>query len=228
MRRIAFILVAVLMCGGTVNAQNSEFYNTKHEVGVSLGYISTSQYLNALCDFADVIGDALIAAPIAGISGGTYTGNTDFRNTVYFPTVSVEYFYHVNKWLGLGGMFCLNGTTADMYCDFQDDAGNITEQKVGKARRTNVTLMPGAKFDWYRREHVGLYSKVALGVVFMHEKKTQELENKDHKLETENDVFFNLQASLLGVEAGSEHVRGFAELGVGEQGILQVGLRCKF
>ena len=38
----------------------------------------------------------------------------------------------------------------------------------------------------------------------------------------------NFQASLLGIEAGSEKIRGFAELGAGEQGIILAGLRYKF
>ena len=43
-----------------------------------------------------------------------------------------------------------------------------------------------------------------------------------------NDVFFNFQASLIGVEVGNQQVRGFAEVGVGEQGIFLGGVRYKF
>ena len=39
---------------------------------------------------------------------------------------------------------------------------------------------------------------------------------------------FNWQASLIGIEVGSPTVRGFAEVGMGEQGIVCAGLRCKF
>ena len=38
----------------------------------------------------------------------------------------------------------------------------------------------------------------------------------------------NWQISLLGLEAGSERLRGFIELGTGEQGIGLIGLRYKF
>jgi hypothetical protein len=39
---------------------------------------------------------------------------------------------------------------------------------------------------------------------------------------------FNFQASLLGIEAGGQNVRGFVELGMGEQGVALAGIRCKF
>jgi len=45
---------------------------------------------------------------------------------------------------------------------------------------------------------------------------------------TASDLMFNFQASLIGVEAGNNHVRGFAEFGVGEQGIALAGIRYKF
>jgi hypothetical protein len=41
-------------------------------------------------------------------------------------------------------------------------------------------------------------------------------------------VFFNFQVSALGIEAGTENVRGFAELGIGEQGIALAGVRIRF
>jgi hypothetical protein len=45
---------------------------------------------------------------------------------------------------------------------------------------------------------------------------------------SEKALLFNLQLSLIGVEAGSPNMRAFAELGFGEQGIVCAGLRYKF
>ena len=45
---------------------------------------------------------------------------------------------------------------------------------------------------------------------------------------TANDIVFNFQATAIGVEAGSSHVRAFTELGIGEQGIALAGVRFKF
>ena len=41
------------------------------------------------------------------------------------------------------------------------------------------------------------------------------------------DFHFNWQVSLIGIEVGKS-LRGFAEGGFGEQGVLMLGLRYKF
>ena len=90
--------------------------------------------------------------------------------------------------------------------------------------------MPAVKFNWLRKANWGMYSKVAIGASLANSSK--EDYNENGKLtgqkENTNDVFFNFHASLLGVEAGNQHVRGFAELGLGEQGIILGGVRYRF
>ena len=46
--------------------------------------------------------------------------------------------------------------------------------------------------------------------------------------DSDSEIHVNWQASLLGIEAGGPTIRGFLELGTGEQGIALVGLRYKF
>ena len=43
-----------------------------------------------------------------------------------------------------------------------------------------------------------------------------------------NALRFNWQFSFIGVEVGSPYLRGFAELGTGEQGVVCAGIRYKF
>ena len=80
------------------------------------------------------------------------------------------------------------------------------EQVTGKRTSNYFTIMPAVKFNWLRKQNWGMYSK------------------KDNS----SNNFFNFQASLAGIEAGSDHVRGFAELGFGEQGLVQGGIRLRF
>ena len=90
--------------------------------------------------------------------------------------------------------------------------------------------MPSVKFNWLRKNHWGLYSKLAAGVTYAYfnEKYYDELgKNIDDKA-TANDIVFNFQATAIGVEAGGSHVRAFTELGIGEQGIALAGVRFKF
>jgi hypothetical protein len=86
--------------------------------------------------------------------------------------------------------------------------------------------MPSVKFNWLRKDHFGMYSKLAAGVSLCNFKS--ENENKNSESETENQVKFNWQASLIGIEAGGSRLRAFAELGFGEQGIGLLGIRYKF
>ena len=41
-------------------------------------------------------------------------------------------------------------------------------------------------------------------------------------------ISYGVGVSLLGLEAGSQHVRAFVEAGFGEQGIVLAGLKYRF
>jgi hypothetical protein len=75
-------------------------------------------------------------------------------------------------------------------------------------------------------KYFGLYSKVGVGITIMHE--TQKDDKSGGTDYSDTTVIPNIQASLLGVEGGSETFRCFVEGGFGEQGILSAGLRYKF
>ena len=71
----------------------------------------------------------------------------------------------------------------------------------------------------------GIYSKAAVGAMMMFDKCNDTAAKKSSN---DNSLYFMYQASLLGVEAGSNNVRAFVEGGFGEQGILLAGLRVRF
>ena len=89
------------------------------------------------------------------------------------------------------------------------------------------------EFDWFRRESVGMYSKLALGATYRSEKVEYNNRStggsetpRDNR--SNSEFHFNWQATVFGIEAGSPMVRGFLETGFGEQGIACVGVRFKF
>jgi len=228
MKTMRMMIAAALLCGMSMNAQaqSHKYYNTKHEVAFSIGGASNSQILNAISDFSELTAEAFVTS---AITGGTIIGATTYENKSEIPVLSVEYYYHVNKVIGLGGILAYNGKTDYMYCNVKDNTtGNTSKEKIGEAKRNNITVMPSAKFDWLRKKHVGLYSKVGLGVSIMKDKQSQYTDSGDKEVDSYTDVVFNFQATVLGFEAGSEKVRGFAEVGMGEQGIFSAGVRCKF
>ena len=89
-----------------------------------------------------------------------------------------------------------------------------------------VAMMPAAKFNWLRMKNFGMYSKLAAGLTFASKKEDYSKGNTPNQ--SESKVGFNFQVSAIGFEAGSENIRAFAELGVGEQGIILAGVRAKF
>lgn len=220
----SMMIAAALLCGAVNNAQAQDYYNTKHEVSVSVGAAANSSILNTLSDF-DVLSAEVITTAI--MTGGHAVGYTSYEDDKEIPAISAEYFYHINKTVGLGAIAAFNSLTNDMYCNIQ--VGDRTsKEKIGDAKRTNFSIMPAAKFDWLRKKNFGMYSKVAVGVTFMSEKQTVKNDNNEKEVDSQTRVVPNFQLSLLGLEAGSEKLRGFVELGMGEQGIAQAGVRVKF
>ena len=229
MKKMNLWIAAIILSCGTVTANAQEYYNTKHEISVTIGSGANTQIIGSLADFMEIAADVLVTS---AVTGGAYTGYTTYDNEKEYPAISAEYHYHVSKLISVGGILAFNGVTQDMYINSQINnsdgtSSNKNKVKVGDASRTNITIMPSVKFDWLRKKHFGMYSKAAVGVTIMKEKTTANENGFNYKTD-DTDVVANFQASLIGIEAGSEQFRGFAELGVGEQGIILAGVRYKF
>lgn len=171
----------------------------KQEIAVSYGTLSNSDWLNI---FESVIG---------AVFGETYEEGS------YVGPIGMEYFYHVKPWCGVGAI----ATYGHLIQDSSKD-----DNKVGTKTDRYTTLMPAVKFDWLRREAVSLYSKLGAGVTWRQEKREFEGDNAQYNSD-KTEAHFNWQVSLLGVEAG-KRLRGFAELGFGEQGLFIAGVRYRF
>lgn len=231
----SWMFAAILLCGTSMSAQAQDYYETKDEVAISIGSGTNSQIFNAFSELFGVMGEALITSVM---TGGTYTGTTSYANESEIPAFSAEYFHHVSKVVSVGGIVGFNSFSKDMYFTWQKNNVNGTgitksKEKVGYARKYYATLMPAVKFDWLRKKNFGVYSKVALGITYIHEKEVQDRDENNNKIgdrevHSESHFMGNFQVSLLGIEAGSQNIRGFVEAGLGEQGILLAGLRYKF
>ena len=190
----AFVALMTIVGIQTAMAQD-EF---KHEVAISYGALSNSQII-------DIFEEA-ITAP--------FQGNTTLKDDKFFGPISAEYFYHLQPWIGIGGILVYGQKKGDLYSDSDN-------KKIGEDKNTYLTVMPAAKFDWFRRANVGLYSKVGVGVTLRHD-VTDDIDYD------ESNMHVNWQLTAIGVEVGSKQIRAFAELGTGEQGIVLGGIRCKF
>lgn len=198
MKKIFAMVAVAMMTVMNVNAQNG-YDETKHEVAISCGAYSNSQII----DVFENIGGAMVGAK--------------FENEKFFGPISVEYFYHMKNWLGVGAILAYGQNEQDVMSG---------KEKIGESKNTYMTVMPAVKFDWLRKKNFGMYSKFAFGATLRNEK--YDSSNNSNNNDSDSEVHVNWQASLLGIEAGGPTVRGFLELGTGEQGIALIGVRYKF
>ena len=197
MKKFYLMAIAALMATMSVNAQSEDY---KHDIAISYGWLSNSDIL----DIYENIGGAIV---------GERTDNDKF-----FGPLSVEYFYHVKPWLGVGAIAAYGSMKQDYYL------GSKSDGKDGEIKNNYFTLMPAVKFDWLRKSHFGLYSKLGFGATL----RTEKMDNTTGNDNNDSEFHVNWQVSVLGFEFGGQQVRGFVELGTGEQGIFSAGVRAKF
>lgn len=202
MKKIMTMVVAAMMASLSVNAQSNQ---PKHELGVSYG-IGVSL-------LGDGIGNAIGNGIFDQLAGYKWEDNKQFG------TLGVEYFYHLNNPnLAVGAI-----ATFAKYSE--DVANKKSGEKVGDRSRTYIAFMPSVKYYWMNKKNFGVYTKAAVGGMMM---KDERNDLETNKMSSDNKLYFMYQASLLGLEAGSQNLRAFAEAGVGEQGIILIGVRARF
>ena len=204
MKKILFLAVVAMLATMSVNGQNA-YADLKHEVSISTGALSTSYVIDAFTLFGDAFETGVV-------------GDANYNVSGHGP-FALEYYYRIKEWLGVGGMLVYRNNNIKTTEHDEDTSVKSLESSC-------FSLLPAAKLDWVRKQHFGMYSKFALGF-------TRRSEYIDYFDSTRGDekrkyTHLNAQVTLLGLEAGGIHFRGFGELGFGEQGLLLVGLRYKF
>ena len=199
MKKILVTVAVALMAAMGVNAQNEEL---RHEVSVAYGGPSLSH-------LGSGIGEGL----------GLIFTNAEYDDGKELNPISAEYFYHCNNpRLAVGGIVAFSKWDSDVL------RRSNHNDKLGERNRSYFSIMPGVKWYWVNKKSFGFYSKAAAGVMFVFCKSEDYELNKST---TENGTAFMIQCSPIGVEFGGKF-RGFAEIGIGEQGVLLGGLRYKF
>lgn len=203
------LITALLLTCTSMQAQN---VSSRHEIGVSYGYPTIAFGMNHDCD-----------------PSCPYMREASYVNKRDFGPLSVEYYYRFTPLISAGGVF----TLIDRRKDIVDN-----KTKVGDYTERYYAAMPAIKFSWARGEFITLFSKLALGPC---------LHNKTDKIYMQAQRFGNTvspvydvteehcsshlgllgQITLLGIEIGSR-LKVFGELGIGAQGVYNVGLRYKF
>lgn len=140
-------------------------------------------------------------------------GNIKTDNYQALGSVNAEYYRVLNKTFSAGGSFSWTGGSADII--------NKEDVKTGTSHYSAFVIMPSVKAFWFRKKHVAMYSKLALGLTM--------LDGFDNKESERNySPFFAGQAGAICIQAGGKHVRGYLETGGGMQGFVTGGLSISF
>lgn len=134
----------------------------------------------------------------------------------FFGPIGVEYYYHVSPVVAVGGVASYAKCKAEDKKTHKDDLNE-----------SFITVMPSVKFNWLRRKSFGMYSALSAGLMFLSVSFDDSVKAADPDAKKETKATFMFQATALGVEFGG-NLRGFAEAGIGEKGLLCAGLRYKF
>ena len=136
-----------------------------------------------------------------------------------FP-INVGYYYQALPWLQVGGE--LSAYTNALINAYDP----ITSSRIINYTNTSLYLTAGLRFTYYQTPVVQLYSGLSLGVRMNIESKKATLPF-DSFAPTIGNVGVAFQATAFGVRFGKQ-VYGFAELGCGYKGILNVGIGARF
>lgn len=199
MKKALLLLIAATMATANVTAQNG--YDTKNEVVVSYGFLSSSRWIS------------VYQAALTIWTGGMVD------NFSFVGPFNAEYFYHANEWFSVGGIFSFGYSNMGV-------VKNTDNSPLGTINNKYFAVLPAVKFDWFRGKHVGMYSKVGVGAMLINSNAVPA--NPAEMPESANAVTLVFQATAFGVEFGGTQFRGFVEAGVGEQGSFLAGLRYKF
>ena len=193
------MVMALLFSSVMTDARVKLYRADMNEVSLSYGQGSIGQGIYL---FADVF--AVIFS----------LGHATVDNPVFTGEVSTEYYHYFNNTIGVGGIVTgewMGGNMIDQNKS-EDDPNRIT----GRFDMVYVSLMPAVKFSWFNHNHVGMYSKVAVGGSLV-------LNNNEAP-----QPMVAFQLSPVCCDFGDETWRGFAELGFGNQGILNLGVKYIF
>lgn len=130
----------------------------------------------------------------------TYTGDTYTTGTW-----SVGYLYHPLRWLWLGADVASLVAVQNIY-------DRPTGERIGRNCSSYTQLQYTMRFSYLNRRHVYLYSGFSTGILFCGYNQSL------------SEILPAVQFTPIGVMAGGEHLKAFAEIGYGMRSLFTVGI----
>ncbi|MDO4191129.1 MAG: hypothetical protein Q4D14_05540 [Bacteroidales bacterium] len=194
------LLTNIFVCSNTQAEENSQRYMPpKNEISIGYGFSPLIYNISSWSYYEDYY-----YSYDWWFYDDTYRGYSH-----HWGVPSISYMHHHNTWFAQGAEFVFGGTYRNIYDSF-------TNEKIGCTRNINYTMLYTARFTYLSRPHVSLYGSASLGFIFF----------------TEDNIFdwgcVIGHLCPIGVSFGGEHLRGFAEIGIGGKGTSRIGLSYTF
>jgi len=201
MKKLLFVLLAFVLVIVPAKAQHPYRIYHPNEISTSYGF-SLINFGVCMIDKANL----KYVDPETGRVTGLLSGGTR-------GVLNIGYSRQLNRCISVGGAFGFNRASLN---------GIVYDANLTLAGSNIYSLLGTAKFDWFhtRNDVFCMYSKVGLGCMVVQGIVLQGLLNGAVVLPT-------FQTSFVCLEVGKV-VSGFLELGIGMQGIAQVGVRARF
>lgn len=196
--RIVFFTICFLGVIAGIHAQGRKQF-PRHEIGLGIGVLPFAPGIDE-DDYIFSNGDDY---------GGKILDLTDRRcggNLYTTGDLSLSYGYYFWRWFQLG----IDVSYTRFWRSYPG----------GKKSSVYTTLIPFIHFHWFNRPVVSMYSGAGIGWDFIHQKDSGISKN-------ERETNIGLQFTFYGISVG-RRVFGFAEVGVGNLGILRWGIGYRF
>lgn len=213
------VLMLIASSAAFAGEKKENFPLPDNEISVSYGVLSAQSLLFTL----------------AGALGTAFALGAVKPEIKPYGNFIVEYQHAANTLFSWGGtLYCEPYSLAFSQYAGKDEAGNSIYKPANAKPTYFVGLMPSCKTYWFNREHFGMYSHFGLGVmaaISSATTTTEEAEDgsvKEVYVPAKTQFIPAIQLGLLCADFGGEKVRGFLEVGVGTEGVLQAGVKYAF
>lgn len=184
-----------------------DYYTYPNDISINYGIASVQT-------FVSLVAETMMIIPTA-LGGMQFDG---FHST---GSIGVSYYRSLGKTVSVGGALNYNRVFSDFH-------GKDDPAIKGHFAMDWITLMAAAKFYWFKKPAVAMYTKIGLGAGMIGSQfKKKEADGTKSSSSWSASWTPAAQISAVGVEFGGRF-RGFAELGIGMEGILNLGVKYYF
>lgn len=150
--------------------------------------------------------------------GGAYVRTQQYIGNIYkTPSINFSYSGRLTRWFEMGFV-------VSYYSVFANTFTRVGDVRVGHYADHYIHLMPTARFVWLRRDLVRMYSSIGVGLTGALVGCAKPVASEP--AERYGYMIPSFDVVGVGISVGRQ-VFGYAELGLGSRGFLNVGVGCR-